>query len=502
MISNRPRRDKAIAILIHQAASLREDSIMAANFAVSVPIAVGASAILAWSLLLSHAHQPEAKKGAAHRVVRVSGPEAKSPVEVSVAIDPTNPDHIVAVSQQRGTKEKPGSNHAYVSTDAGKSWKTAVLANPNKRTQGDDGVTFAADGLALRTYISFLGIRTERPDRAANGIWFASSRDGLAWSDPVPVIDHVNTVHPYEDKPWLKADNNKDSAYKGNIYVTWTQFDEYGSKKPEDKTHVFASRSKDQGKTFSVPQRISQNPGDCLDSSKTLMGAMPAVGPKGEVYAVWAGPKGLAFVKSTDGGWTFGTEKILTDTPGGWDFNVKGIFRCNGLPTIGVDVSDGKHRGAIHVNWADLRNGDPDIFLISSADGGETWTKPLRVNDDPKSNRKDQFFAWMAVDPVDGSVNIVFFDRRDTEGTLTGLTMARSIDGGKTFVNHKINQPPFECDKKAFFGDYIGIDAFAGRVVAAYQHFADKKLVLSAAIFDFRPGTQEVRGEKKPANGK
>lgn len=62
-------------------------------------------------------------------------------------------------------------------------------------------------------------------------------------------------------------------------------------------------------------------------------------------------------------------------------------------------------------------------------------------------------------------------------------------------TNHKINQPPFECDKKAFFGDYIGIDAFGGRVVAAFQHFADKKLVLSAAIFDFQPGRQELRGK-------
>lgn len=466
--------------------------------ATRVIIGFAAFAIPALSLLIAPAQEPKEKKAVAHQVVRVSGADAKSPVEVSVAIDPTNPDHIVAVSQQRGTNAAPGSNHAYVSTDAGKSWKSAALANPNKRVQGDDAVTFAADGLAVRAYISFLGIRTERPVRAANGIWVATSRDGLAWNDPVAVIDHVNTVHPYEDKPWIKADNNKDSSHKGNIYVTWTQFDEYGSKKPEHKTHVYASRSKDQGKTFSVPHRISQTPGDCLDSSKTVMGAVPAVGPKGEVYAVWAGPKGLVFVKSTDGGWTFGKEKLLTDTPGAWDFNVKGIFRCNGLPSLGVDLSDGKNRGTVHVNWADLRNGDPDIFIMSSADGGDTWTKPLRVNDDPKGNGKEQFFTWMAVDPADGSVNIVFFDRRDTEGTLTRLTLARSIDGGKTFVNHKINHEPFDCQKNAFFGDYIGIDAFGGRVVAAYQHFTPtKSLAISAAIFNFQPGTQDAVAVKK-----
>jgi len=428
----------------------------------------------------------------AHVVVRVSEPKAPRPVEVSVAINPANPDLIIGVSQQ-GPK-----NVAYVSNDAGRTWKTVPTANPGKRIQGDDAVTFDSDGLAFRSYISFTGIRVARPLRAGNGIFVSSSRDGLAWSDPVPVIDHINSVTPYEDKPWIRADTFKESPYKGNLYVAWTRFDEYGSKNPEHKTHIYFARSKDSGKSFSVPHRISETPGDCLDSSNTVMGAVPAVGPKGEVYVVWAGPKGLAFVKSTDGGWTFGKEKILTVTPGGWDFNVKGIFRCNGMPMTCIDVSAGPNRGTIYVSWTDLRNGDPDVFVISSRDGGDTWCKPVRVNDDPKGNGKEQFFTWMAVDPVDGAVNIVFYDRRDSDDEKTGLTLARSIDGGKTFVNHKIKQEAFVCQKRAFFGDYIGIDAYGGRVVAMYMHFVDaKQLAISAAIFDFKQGAQELQAEKK-----
>ena len=30
--------------------------------------------------------------------------------------------------------------------------------------------------------------------------------DGFTWTDPVPVVDHINSVEPHEDKPWLKAD--------------------------------------------------------------------------------------------------------------------------------------------------------------------------------------------------------------------------------------------------------------------------------------------------------
>jgi hypothetical protein len=433
-------------------------------------------------------------------VVRVTAPNARGTVEVAVAINPTNPDHIVGVSSQADTPkkgERGSTNCAYVSTDGGRTWKTSPYPNPNKRVQGDDAVTFTADGLALRTYIAFEGIRLDRPKRASTGILVSTSKDGLTWSDPVAVVDHINSVTPYEDKPWIRADTVKDSKHRGNIYVVWTKFDVYGSKDPEHKTHVYASRSLDQGKSFSVPHRISETPGDCLDSSKTVMGAVPAVGVKGEVYVIWGGPKGLVVTKSTDGGWTFGKEKVITETPGGWDYKVEGLFRCNGLPAAGVDLSTGPDRGSVYVNWTDLRHGDPDVFLSTSRDGGQTWSKPLRVNDDPQGNGKEQFFSWMAVDPVDGAVNIVFYDRRDLDGTRTALTLARSVDGGRTFVNHKIAQEPFACQAKVFFGDYIGIDAYGGRVVAMYQHFLQPPaLAISAAVFNFKPGTQQLVSAK------
>jgi len=161
------------------------------------------------------------------------------------------------------------------------------------------------------------------------------------------------------------------------------------------------------------------------------------------------------------------------------------------MPVTGVDLSNGPNKVTLYVNCIDARNGDPDVFVMSSRDG-ETWSTPVRVNDDPLKNGKVQFFTWMSVDPMDGSVNVVFYDRRDTQGALTKLTLARSTDGGRTFVNFKINQPPFTCDSKVFFGDYSGISAYNGRVVPIYMHFDEqKKLAVSVALFHFKPGTQE-----------
>jgi hypothetical protein len=430
----------------------------------------------------------------AQRVIRVSDPDAINPAEVSIAINPKNPDNIVAASFQTGRPPKPrASSYNYVSMDGGKTWKSVPVENPKGLTQGDDAVYFGGDGTAYHTHLSFVGIRAAKPPRAESGILVEASSDGgLSWKESVPAINHINSVIPFEDKPGIVVDNAPESKYKGNVYLAWTRFDVYGSADPDCHSQIYFSRSTDGGKTFAMPFRISDSGGDCRDSDNTVEGAVPAVGPKGEVYVVWAGPLGLVFKKSLDGGLTFGNDKVSGQMPGGWDFSVEGLDRANGMPVTGVDLSNGPNKGRLYVNWIDARNGDPDVFVTSSPDGGETWSAPVRVNDDPLKNGKVQFFTWMSVDPIDGSVNTVFYDRRDTEGALTKLTLARSVDGGRSFVNYKIDVPPFACDPKVFFGDYSGISAYNGRVVPIFMHFgADKKLGVSVALFHFKPGSQE-----------
>ena len=137
-------------------------------------------------------------------------------------------------------------------------------------------------------------------------------------------------------------------------------------------------------------------------------------------------------------------------------------------------MATGRRRGTLYVNWIDERHGDPDVFVMRSGDLGASWSAPVRVNDDPVGNGAAQFFTWMAVDPADGSVNVVFYDRRGLDGTMTGVTLARSLDGGRTFVNHPIDLDPFACNPDVFFGDYTGIDARDGLVIPIFMHFVDR----------------------------
>jgi hypothetical protein len=431
--------------------------------------------------------ESDTRKKIKHQVVKMTEKADGNPAEVSVSVNPRNPEQLVAVAHvARGCL-------VCTSQDEGKTWKRDLFPNPMKsRIQGDDLVVFTPEGKLYHACIRFQGIRISRPRVAETGIWVTKSDDGgLTWGAGAAVVDHVNSVEPFEDKPWLAVDTNPESKHKGNVYVAWTRFDVYGSKAPEHKSHVVFSRSTDQGSTFRPLFRISDKPGDCEDSDGTVMGAMPAVGTKGEVNVVWAGPEGICFDRSDDGGVTFGQDVIITKNPEGWDIEVEGVPRHNGLPTISVDTSTGPDRGTIYVTWLDKRNQDCDVFCSSSRDGGKTWGAPVRVNDDGKG--KDQLFPWSVVDPVDGSVNVVYYDRRGLDGANTGLTLARSVDGGKTFVNYVIDQKPFECQPGLFFGDYIGLTAHGGRVAAVYSyHEAPRELALGAALFRFKPGTQEA----------
>jgi len=61
----------------------------------------------------------------------------------------------------------------------------------------------------------------------------------------------------------------------------------------------------------------------------------------------------------------------------------------------------------------------------------------VRVNSNPLHDGTDQFMQWLAVDPVSGAANVIFYDRRgDPENKSATVTLARSSDSGKSFMNY------------------------------------------------------------------
>ncbi len=273
-------------------------------------------------------------------------------------------------------------------------------------------MVFGHDGTLFHSYISFDGLRVSRPVLARNGV-FVRRRDAVTggWDGPLAVVDHRNTVVPFEDKPWPGVDCGAQASRRGHRYVAWTRFDEYDTPRPDCRSEIHFSRSVDGGRSFAVPLRISDRPGTCLDDDDTVGGAVPAVGPDGVVYVAWSGPAGLVVDRSEDGGVTFGVDRLVTPLAGGWDIAVAGLSRSNGMPVTVVDGSSGPRRGAVSMAWIDARHGDPDVFVASSSDRGQTWRAPVRVNQDPVGNGMAQLFVWVAQDASTGVMHAVYHER-------------------------------------------------------------------------------------------
>jgi hypothetical protein len=400
--------------------------------------------------------------------VRVSNPMSTDPEEVTIAINPANPLNIAA-----------GANitYYYYSMDGGYNWIEGNLFS-SLGVWGDPAVTFDMDGNLYFAHLSW-------PNHTSND-WLdrivvqKSTTGGITWSDGVGV--GYNPPKD-EDKEWIAVDRTF-GPYHNNIYMAWTEFDNITNPAPGDSSRILFSRSTDHGVSWADPIRISDRAGNCADGDSTVEGAVPAVGPNGEIYLSWAGHELIYFDKSTDGGVTWGTDRVIATQPGGWDFTINGIYRCDGFPVTMCDVSWSPYRGHVYVVFSDKRNGvlDADVFFIKSTDGGVTWTTPETPVEEYVV--RHQFFPWSTIDPVTGFIYIVFYDRRYTTRNATDVFVAMSEDGGANWTDFKVSESPFTPDPSVFFGDYINIAALNGKVYPIWMRMDSGDLSVWMAHVD------------------
>jgi hypothetical protein len=383
--------------------------------------------------------------------------------EPSIAINPKNTNEIVAGSI---------INKYHFSNDGGKNWSTKELKS-TYGVWGDPVVTFDRSGKVYYFHLADYK-KSSWIDRIVCQVAPSISDDFSDGTFPRPNGSKA------QDKHWVAL-----NPFNNNLVLTWTQFDKYDSDNSYDSSNIFFSISKDQGVSWSNPIRINKFAGDCLDDDNTVEGAVPTYGPNGELYVAWSGPKGLVFQKSMDQGKTWmKEEKIIAPHPGGWTFDVPGIQRCNGLPILICDQSNGPNKGTLYLNWADQRNGtdDTDIWLMKSTDNGESWSEAIRVNQDAPG--RHQFFTWMTIDQTNGNLHFVYYDRRKYTDNLTDVIWCTSKDGGRTFHEKCISEKPFLPSKFVFIGDYLNIAAHDGKIRPIWPRMDEGKLSLWTALIN------------------
>jgi len=312
-----------------------------------------------------------------HTNIRIDGSGVNSPNEPSIVINPANTMQLIAGSNL---------NYFYVSNDGGITWTGNTLQSNQHGVWGDPCVIADSEG-------TFYYLHLANPP---SGNWIdrivcqKTTDLGTSWNDGTAI--GLNGTKA-QDKEWAVVDQSRKI-----IYTTWTQFDDYASSSSQDSSIIRFSKSIDGGLSWTSPIRINKIAGDCEDDDNTVEGAVPTVGPNGEIYVSWASPQGIVFDKSLDFGDTWLDDDIFISTqPGGWAQEIPGIQRCNGMPVTMCDTSNSPYKGTIYINWTDQRNGfdDTDVFLSKSTDGGETWCTPIRVNNDAAG--KQQFFTWATI---------------------------------------------------------------------------------------------------------
>lgn len=373
--------------------------------------------------------------------------------EPSIAINRTDPLNVVAAWRDFRLGSSPAIRRVAIgrSFDGGATWVEGLFTDAHGwDRQSDPSVASDCDGVLYACILSYLNA-----NQANEALVVTRSLDGgQSWSAAVDAVRAANG--DFEDRQIMTADDTPASPFANRVYVSWSRFPGNGG-----DPYIMAVASADRGGTWSAPALVSDVP--------NTQGSMPATGPDGELYVVWEdfNQPAILIDRSDDGGLTWGTDVKVADV---WYLPVfpDGIFLFE-YPTVAVDCSNGPYRGRVYVSWAMENAGDADLFVAYSDDEGGTWSAPIRVNDDPVGNGREQYMQWIACG-IDGRVHIVFADRRHSaDDIMTDEYLAQSSDGGLTWTNTRLTDVSFDprvnYNSAVRFGDYVGIDALGAKVM-------------------------------------
>ncbi len=393
--------------------------------------------------------------------------------EPGLAVNPTDPMNIVAGSNDYGTPSGDAWCGYYYTFDGGKTWDRGLIPgyDGNRESDlwpfaggGDPVVVFGQDGTCYLAGIAF----QREPElgnirKPGSSIFVARSDDGGRTFDMVSIVIQSisslsNMFANFHDKEWIAVDPNT-----GDVHVTWTAFQLYGV-----SSAMVHSVSRDRGETWSRPQIISE----ITRKERQVQGSQVEVDRDGVVHVAWIeyDLNTLRYTRSTDEGESFEPVRTIASVTPLPYFLPNGDYRTPTMCDMAVDLTDGNLSGSIYIAWPDHRTGEGDILLTASHDGGDTWTEPIKVNNATQVRDNDQFFPATAVGH-DGSIQVMFYDRRDDpENDLIGVYFAISYDGGRTFQNIRLCDTMFDGDntRGPFIGDYMALSAGPGWTIGVW----------------------------------
>ncbi len=243
------------------------------------------------------------------------------------------------------------------------------------------------------------------PDGFSGFSEMTTPMDAEAFPAPDPLADRRNNR-------WSPSI----SARGETVAIAWTDFRNYA-------WDLFATVSHDRGGSFSSHLRI-----DDASSELERLQNDPAieVADNGTVRVAWADQAGrragcnqcakqrrpdadIAFSSLAPDAAAFSANVRVDDTGDGLETEDRIGFSNQWRPVVAEDPSHTPPR--LIVVWQDHREGNNDIYLATSSDGGSSWSANQRV-DDTGAGPSNQYSPFAAV-ASDGKVAVVWQDDRD-----------------------------------------------------------------------------------------
>ena len=341
---------------------------------------------------------------------------------------------------------------------------------------GQRGVAIGSDGVTVAVW-------SDTREGKSN-IYLAKSRDsGRTFGANVRVNDVPGTAGLFGATVALDRQNR--------AHVVW--FDN----RDGDYDIYYADES-DRGDGFTPAVRVNDdkaNPveadvfgeGERAGSADLAFQTLPclAVDANGVIYVAWQDYRrnqaDIYVAKSTDGGQTFSRNLRVNDD----------IGRAGQLyPSLAIDA-----RGILYLAWHDFRKGNQDIYFSRSTDGGQTFSRNIRVNDDPGTD--GQFNPSLGVD-AEGTVYLAWHDLRDGNADIY---FAKSTDGGRNFTpNRRLNDDRGDAYQ---FHPSLGVGS-KGTVAVAWEDSRNRRTEIYLTYSrdggnTFSPNVQ-INDERRPAD--
>lgn len=406
--------------------------------------------------------------------------------EPYLAINPQNGQHIVIAWMGWVNLANRFQIKTKTSFDGGTTWSPTYLLPHTVAgySSADPCVEFNHIG---EVFISFIDFTGTTPPITGGVYLYKSSDGGLSWESPKEVINTNTdgTKWPI-DRPWMAIDKSN-SVTQGNIYIST-----FNLNRLEPPYNPYLSYSSDNGDSFT--SKYIDTTGWLAGSINPLPICSPAVSSSGVLYISYPSyvlTQSLytqSFVAiSTDGGVNLTHKKIITDNP---PAKLQDYSLAKKGPLLISNPANADHVVFLYLS---AHTGDLDVYLTETLDGGDNWSSPLRVNDDPIMNNRMQDMIWADFD-LDGDLIVSWRDRRNgLDSTYQASTEIWASFRHKDSLNFS---PNFQLTSESIAHD-TDLETAGNDFMCVRLH----QDTLSAAWGDTRNGELNIWFQRMKTNG-